>query len=95
MAMKQVGRLTYSLLHVSVLVLLLSEHLLLVSVELDGFLVQFVDSFHRTPHVTFKDRTKGENMVTLLNLAFSGRLTKFQGQGNQDHPPREPCRTLG
>jgi hypothetical protein len=44
-----------------VLVLLLTDHLLLETVELDGFLIQFIYTVHKAAQLAFQNRSEHEN----------------------------------
>jgi hypothetical protein len=47
---------SYSFLQKAMFILLLTYHLLLETVELDGFLVQFINSIHQTAKLAFQHR---------------------------------------
>jgi hypothetical protein len=49
---------TYPFLQEAMLILLLTDHLLLETVELDGFLIQFIHSVHQTAKLAFQHRSK-------------------------------------
>jgi hypothetical protein len=49
---------SYPFLQEAMLILLLTYNLLLETVELDGFLVQFINSVHQTAKLAFKHRAK-------------------------------------
>jgi hypothetical protein len=48
----------YPFLQEAMLILLLTYHLLLETVELYGFLVQFINSIHQTAKLAFQYRAK-------------------------------------
>jgi hypothetical protein len=49
---------SYPFLQEAMFILLLADHLLLETVELDGFLIQFIYSVHKTAKLAFQNRSE-------------------------------------